>query len=109
MQKELDLERTAIAGLISSDPFLVQHCFPVLFEKQPPPPHPAAQPYLATLHRCQVYVLIIAAEYGALDGDLSATHHEYRLAQKLKLPTLVFLKGHDEHGRKPETRAFLKM
>jgi len=108
VQKELELERAAVAGLVSTDPFLLQHCLPVLFEKEPPPPHPASRPYLATLRRCQVYVLIIAAEYGALDGERSATHHEYRLAQELKLPTLVFLKGHDDGGRQPETRAFLQ-
>ena len=108
VQKELEWERAAVAGLISTDPFLLQHCVPVLFEKEPPPPHPAAQPYLTALRRCRVYVLIIAAEYGALDGELSATHHEYRLAREMKLPTIVFLKDHEEGGRKPETLAFLK-
>ncbi len=108
VQKELEWERAAVAGLISTDPFLLQHCVPVLFEKEPPPPHPAAQPYLAALRRCHVYVLIIAAEYGMLDGELSATHHEYRLAREMKMPTIVFLKDHDESTRKPETRAFLK-
>jgi len=63
---------------------------PVLFEKEPPPPRPAKQPYLEALKACQVYVLMIANEYGQPDGEVSATHHEYRLAQKLKLPTIVF-------------------
>ena len=49
VQKELELERAAVAGLISTDPFLLQYCTPVLFEKEPPPPHPASRPYLATL------------------------------------------------------------
>jgi hypothetical protein len=40
--------------------------------------------------------LLIFNDYGQLDGDVSATHHEYRLAQDLKLPTLVFLKGADD-------------
>lgn len=30
VQKELELERAAVAGLISTDPFLLQHCVPVL-------------------------------------------------------------------------------
>jgi ATP-dependent DNA helicase RecG len=38
-------------------------------------------------------VLVLANEYGQPDGDISATHHEYRLAQQLKLPTLIFIKG----------------
>ena len=39
-QKELELERTAVAGLISTDPFLLQHGVPVLFEQEPPPHRP---------------------------------------------------------------------
>jgi ATP-dependent DNA helicase RecG len=93
VQKELELERAAVASLITTDPFLLQHCEPVLFEKEPPAPHPARQPYLTTLRNCHVYVLVLANEYGQPDGDISATHHEYRLAQQLKLPTLIFIKG----------------
>jgi ATP-dependent DNA helicase RecG len=93
VQKELELERAAVAALIATDPFLLQHCVPVLFEKEPPPPRPAKQPYLEALKGCQVYVLMAANEYGQPDGEVSATHHEYRLAQQLKLPTVVFLKG----------------
>lgn len=58
VQKELEFERAAIAALISTDPFLLQHSVPVLFEKEPPPSRPASQPYLAALKDCQAYVLI---------------------------------------------------
>ena len=92
VQKELELERAAIAGLISTDPFLLQHGVQVLFEHEPPPARPAKQPYLKALSSCAVYVLMIANEYGHPDGEISATHNEYRRAQKLKLPTIVFLK-----------------
>ena len=101
-QKELELERAAIAALISTDPFLLQHCVPVLFEKEAPPSRPANKPYLAALKGCQAYVLMIANEYGYPDGGISATHHEYRLAQELKLPTVVFLKGAKDDARSPE-------
>ena len=77
VQKELELERVAVAGLISTDPFLLQHCVPVLFEKEPPAARPAKQGYLVTLRGCAIYVLMIANEYGQPDGDLSATHLEY--------------------------------
>jgi hypothetical protein len=100
VQKELERERAAVAALISTDPFLLQHCEPVLFEKEPPPPRPASKPYLATLKGCRAYVLMIANEYGQPDGDLSATHHEYRLAQELQLPSLVFLKGASDGVRR---------
>ena len=109
VQKELELERAAVAGLISTDPFFIQHCEAVLFEKEPPPPQPAKQPYLDCLRGCSVYVLILANEYGRPDGDLSATHHEYRLAQQLKLPTIVFIKGMSDADkvRSAEVRDFI--
>ena len=104
VQKELELERAAVAGLIATDPFLLQHAMPVLFESEPPPPRPAKQPYLDALIGCKVYVLMIANEYGRRDGELSATHHEYRRAQALKLPTLVFLKGSQDDSRSADMR-----
>lgn len=107
VQKELELERAAVASLITTDPFLLQHCVPVLFEREPPPARPAPQGYLATLRGCALYVLIIANDYGPPDGDLSATHHEYREAQKLKLPTVVFLKGAKDDARSTEMRALI--
>jgi hypothetical protein len=45
VQKELELERAVVAGLIATDPFLLQHSVPVLFEKEPPPPRPDSKPY----------------------------------------------------------------
>ena len=107
VQKELEHERVAVASLITTDPFLMQHCEPVLFEKEPIPGRPAPQPYLECLCSCQVYLLLVFNEYGGLDGTLSATHHEYRLAQDKNLPTLVFVKGATDNDRKPETKAFL--
>jgi len=107
VQKELEWERAAVAGLIATDPFLLQHCVPVLFENEPPPPRPAKQPYLKALKACQAYVLMIANEYGPPDGEVSATHHEYRRAQQLKLPTVVFLKGAKDDTRSREVRALI--
>ena len=107
VQKELELERAAVAALISTDPFLLQHCVPVRFDKEPPPPRPTHKPYLAALKSCQAYVLILANEYGDPAGELSATHEEYRLAQKLKLPSVVFLKGATDDSRKPEVKALI--
>lgn len=107
VQKEMELERAAMAGLISTDPFLLQHCVPVLFEKEPPPFRPASKPYLAALKGCHAYVLMIANEYGSANGEISATHHEYRLAQELKLPTVVFLKGATDGLRSPEAKVLI--
>lgn len=108
VQKELEFERAAVAGLIATDPFLLHHCIPVLFEKEPPPPRPTSKPYLEALRGCAVYILLIANEYGRPDGDLSATHHEYRLAQELQLPTIIFFKGAADTNRSPETRELIE-
>ncbi len=50
---------------------------------------------------------MIANEYGRRDGDLSATHHEYRRAQELKLPTIVFLKGSQDDSRSTDVRSLI--
>jgi ATP-dependent DNA helicase RecG len=103
VQKELELERAAMAALITTDSFLSQHCTPVLFEKEPPPPRPSSQPYLDSLRNSGIYVLLIANEYGRPDGKLSATHHEYRLSQDLHLPTIIFIKGATDDNRSTDT------
>jgi predicted HTH transcriptional regulator len=107
VQKELELERLAIVSLITTDPFLREHCEPVLFDREPLSGRKAAKPYLDCLNTCQIYLLLINREYGRPHGDLSATHEEYRHAQKSDLPTLVFIKGREDDLREPETRAFL--
>jgi len=108
VQKEMETERVAIASLITTDPWLLQHCEPVLFEKEPAPARKLSQPYLKCLESCQIYLLLIHKEYGKPDGSLSATHHEYRHAQKLGLPSLIFIKGENpvDDDRAPETKAF---
>ncbi len=108
VQKELELERAAVSGLIATDPFLMQHCSPILFEREPASSRPASMPYLDRLRECSVYVLLVGKDYGRPDGGLSATHHEYRLARKLELPSLIFLKGRTDEGRLPETQAFIE-
>jgi ATP-dependent DNA helicase RecG len=108
VQKELENERVAIASLITTDPWLLQHCEPVLFEKEPAPARKSSQPYLKCLESCQIYLLLVHKEYGKPDGSLSATHHEYRHAQKLGLPSLIFIKGESpvDDERAPDTKAF---
>jgi ATP-dependent DNA helicase RecG len=108
VQKELALERAAVATIISTDPFLQKHCLPVLFEMEPAPVHPAPQPYLRALRECKIYVLLIAQEYGQSEGEISATHHEYRLARDLRLPTLVFLKDEIGLAREQKTKELIE-
>jgi predicted HTH transcriptional regulator len=110
VQKELGLERAAVAQLVSLDPFLAKHCAPVLYENEPTSGRPDKKAYLKSLDASQVYVLLIDLEYGWSDGGLSATHEEYREAQEKKLPTAVFIKGLDgknDGKREPKTKEFL--
>lgn len=104
VQKELEPERLAIASLIGTDPFLLDHCEPVLFDREPISGEKASKPYLDCLDSCGVYLLLISRQYGKLEGDLSATHHEYRHAQLRKMPTLVFVKGSEDDSREVKTR-----
>lgn len=106
VQKELGLERAAVPQVIAFDTFLDKHCEAVLFEEQPTTGRPKKRAYLETLKDCAIYLLIVDVEYGRPDGDLSATHHEYREAQKKEMPTAVFIRGLDsarDKDRKPET------
>lgn len=106
VQKELEIERLAIAGLITADPFLTQYLEPVLFDQEPISGRKASKPYLDCLDTCQIYLLLLNKEYGCLQGSFSATHHEYRYAQKKDLPTLVFVKGRDDKLREDQTKKF---
>ena len=111
VQKELEHERAAVAQLISVDPFLLKHCEPVLYEKDPSTGRPNAKGYLDRLRECQIYLLLLDAEYGRVAGECSATHEEYRVAQKEQLPTLVFIRGLDkkrDDAREAKTKEFFE-
>lgn len=102
VQKELGPERAAVSQVIAVDPFLDKHCEAVLFETEPTTGIPKKNAYLDTLKGCELYLLIVDVEYGRPDGDLSATHKEYREAQNRKMPTAVFIRGLD--GAKDKKR-----
>ena len=107
VQKELQEERAAIGSLLTTDPFLNQCAVPRIFEKYPAPLRPNPQAYLQLLQTCHVYLLVLANEYGVIrENGLSATHQEYRHAQKLGLPTLVCVKSGKESLREDKVRDF---
>ncbi len=111
VQKELGFERTAVPQVIAVDSFLEKHCEAVLYDKEPTTGRPKKKAYLESLKGCDLYLLIVDVEYGRPDGDLSATHHEYREAQKREMPTAVFIRGLDsarDRDRRPETLKFLE-
>ena len=109
VQKELANERIAVLELISTiDPFLANHCQPVLYEFEPASPDKAIDGCLESVGSCHVFVLIVWREYGLRDGPLSITHREYRHAKKLELPILVYIKGPAELAREQDTVTLLK-
>ena len=107
VQKELADERMEMKVLLTSDPFLVRHTVPCLFEQYPAPLRPDQKACLKLLEKCQVYVLIIGREYGTGRGR-SATHLEYDFAQKRQLPTLVCVKGDNRFAREAAEKAFFE-
>ena len=63
---------------------------------------------LGAENKRQVYLLIVAAQYGTLVGKLSITHAEYRRSKEKKLPVLAFIKGDRKVKREDATEALLK-
>jgi len=106
VQKELETERVAVAGAVSSDAVLSHYTEIVLFEKEPLSGRKVAKPYLDCLDSCDIYVLILDRKYGHLQGTLSATHEEYRHAQRRGMPIMVFVRGHHDSGREQKTQGF---
>ncbi len=105
VQKELEIERVAVAGWVSADPQLFELCDVVLFEKEPLTGKRISKPYLECLKTCQVYLLILDCEYGN-PPEFSATHEEYRFARDHDLPMLVFVKGTKDGRREEKTKEF---
>jgi ATP-dependent DNA helicase RecG len=108
VQRELEDERVIVQNLVNTDAFLSAHCLPVLYEFEPASPEVALQGCLKSLDGCQVYVLIVAAQYGTLTGNISITHAEYRRAKAISLPVLAFIKGDQSMQREPGTEALLQ-
>ncbi|MCL5268278.1 MAG: helix-turn-helix domain-containing protein [Bacteroidetes bacterium] len=108
VQKELEDERLIIQNLMNTDPFLSSHCVPVLYEFEPASPEKAAEGCLRELAGCQIYLLIVGAEYGSVVRGLSITHAEFRKAKELHLPVLAFIKGDRNLKREAGTDSLLK-
>ncbi len=107
-QKELEDERLIIQNLVNTDSFLSAHCIPVLYEYEPASADKALEGCLNAIDRCQVYLLMVAVQYGARAGEFSITHTEYRRAKQRKLPVLAFIKGERSVKREEGTARFLK-
>ncbi len=107
VQKELEDERVIVQNLVGTDPFLRVHCLPVLYEFEPASSARAMDDCLSALDGCNVYLLIVGTEYGAMAGDFSITHTEFRRAKQSGLPVLAFIKGDRGLKREEGTAALL--
>ncbi len=107
VQKELADERRAVKTLVTSDPFLDEHCVPILYEDEPSMLKPASQGYLNDLAKCQFYLVIIGSEYGKRFKGLSATHHEYHFAHEKDMPVLACIRWDDKVERDPSVQDFI--
>ncbi len=107
VQKELEVERVALAGWVSSDAQLADACDVVLFEKEPLSGKRISKPYLECLKTCDIYLLLLDCEYGRPPEPLSATHEEYRFARDRGMPLFVLLKGMTDGKREEKTKKFL--
>ncbi len=107
VQKELADERRAVKTLVTSDPFLDEHCVAILYEDEPSMLKPASQGYLKELAKCQFYLTIIRSEYGKRFKGLSATHHEYHFAREKDMPVLVCVHGDSKVARDPAVQDFI--
>ena len=80
----------------------------MLYEYEPASPDKALEGCIKALDACQVYILIVAQQYGNLVGELSITHAEYRRAKDHRLPVLAFIKGDRTVKRDSGTDELLK-
>ena len=106
VQKELEVERVAIAGTVSSNEDLSQICEIVLFEKEPLSGKRISKPYLKCLESCDIYILVMDREYGYIVETISATHEEYRYAMKRDMPMMIFVRGQHDEDRNSKTQKF---
>jgi ATP-dependent DNA helicase RecG len=106
VQKELEVERVAIAGAISIDDTLSRICDIVLYDREPLFGKRINKPYLRCLDSCDIYILVLDREYGSVEDTISATHEEYLHAMKRDMPMMIFVRGQYDEARREATQAF---
>jgi len=74
VQKEMEVERVAIAGAVSADQLLSNKCEVMFYDKEPLSGRRVTKPYLKCLDSCDIYLLVMDREYGKVVDTLSVTH-----------------------------------
>ncbi|TWU24890.1 hypothetical protein Pla52o_11860 [Novipirellula galeiformis] len=52
VQKELENDRIGAQEILWTDPFLKNHCDPVMYEFEPTSPHDAKREYMGVVRKC---------------------------------------------------------
>jgi len=109
VQNELQDQRVAVSNLITIDPFLQQHCDPLLYEFEPASTNKSAKECIKLVKASDIFVLIIGDRYGrTTKSGFSITHQEYRQAKESGLSILVFIRGSRDTGREDKVKDFIK-
>lgn len=102
VQKETKPEREALRDYVRGDPLLGRFYELFLFEEHPAVGLRADEVYLKEVDKCDVYLGILANDYGPAGEDgLSATEREFNRATAKGKWRLAYVKGRDDSARDP--------
>ncbi len=108
VQKELSEERIALRDYLQGDALLRRFFEVFLFEDMPAADQRADDCYLDEVKNCDIYIGILANEYGYEDEEgFSPTHREFNLASELGKYRLIYIKGNDDTARNPKMKALI--
>jgi hypothetical protein len=109
VQKELSEERRAVKAFVEGDALLRRFFTVFLFEDLPAADARADAVYLDEVDRAEIYVGLLANEYGFEDTEgLSPTEREFNRATQQGKPRLIFVKGADDRARHPKMAALVR-
>lgn len=108
VQKELAVERLALAQYIRADALLSRFFDAFLFEDLPAADARADAVYLSEVDRCDVYLALLGESYGFEDDQgISPTEREFDRATAAGKPRLMYVLGQDAQ-RHPKMQALVQ-
>ena len=110
VQKEFAEERKLLKKYIETNAILRRFFNVFAFEFDvPATDNTLSNVYLSELSKSDIYIGLIGDNYGFEDSDgISPTEREFDEAKRLKMPRLIFVKGHDDSKRDAKEQKFLK-
>ena len=108
VQREFAKERAALRDYVRNDALMRRFFEVFLFEDVPASDRRPDRLYLDEVDRCEIYIGLFGAEYGAEDGEgVSPTEREFDRATNMGKHRLVFVKGTDD-ARHPKMRRLVR-